>query len=46
MRVLATGAAGTIGRVLCPALAALGHEITGFDRAPAPEGFAGTWHTG
>lgn len=46
MRVLVTGAAGSIGRVVCPALTALGHEVTGFDRAPAPEGFGGGWHTG
>ena len=28
MRVLVTGATGFIGRALCPALAAAGHEVT------------------
>jgi uronate dehydrogenase len=46
MRVLVTGAAGTIGRVLCPGLVDRGHEVVGFDRVPEPEGFDGTWHTG
>jgi uronate dehydrogenase len=46
MRVLVTGAAGSIGRVVCPALTAHGHEVIGFDRAPAPQGFDGGWHTG
>ena len=46
MRVLVTGAAGSIGRVLCPGLVDRGHEVIGFDRVPEPEGFDGTWHTG
>jgi len=46
MRVLVTGAAGSIGRVLCPGLVDRGHEVVGFDRVPEPEGFDGTWHTG
>ena len=46
MRVLVTGAAGSIGRVLCPGLVDRGHEVVGFDRVPEPEGFDGPWHTG
>ena len=46
MRVLVTGAAGSIGRVLCPGLVDRGHEVVGLDRVPEPEGFDGAWHTG
>ena len=46
MRVLVTGAAGTIGRVLSPGLADRGHEVVGLDLVPEPEGFDGAWHTG
>ncbi len=46
MRVLVTGAAGSIGRVLCPGLVDRGHEVVGLDRVPEPAGFDGTWHTG
>ncbi len=46
MRVLVTGAAGSIGRVLCPGLTDRGHEVVGFDRVPEPAGFDGTCHTG
>lgn len=43
MRVLVTGAAGTIGSVLCPGLTDRGHDVTGVDLAAAPPGFAGAW---
>ena len=46
MRILVTGAAGTIGRVVCPGLVDRGHEVVGLDRVPEPEGFEGAWHTG
>lgn len=46
MRVLLTGAAGSIGRVLLPGLADRGHDVVGFDRLPAPDGHDGPWHTG
>ena len=46
MRVLVTGSAGSIGRVVCPGLVDRGHEIVGLDLVPEPEGFDGTWHTG
>ena len=46
MRVLVTGAAGSIGRVVTPGLADRGHEVVGLDLVPEPEGFDGTWHTG
>ncbi len=44
MRVLLTGAGGSIGRVLVDGLADRGHEVVGLDRVPAPEGFDGRWH--
>lgn len=44
MRVLVTGAAGSIGRVVTVGLADRGHEIVGLDRVPAPVGFDGPWH--
>jgi uronate dehydrogenase len=44
MRVLVTGAAGSIGRVLTVGLADRGHEVVGLDRVPAPDGFEGAWH--
>lgn len=37
MRVLVTGAAGSIGRPLVAGLAALGHEVRGFDRVAGPD---------
>jgi uronate dehydrogenase len=46
MRVLVTGAAGSIGQVLCPGLVDRGHDVVGLDRVPEPEGFDGAWHTG
>lgn len=45
MRVLVTGAAGSIGTVLCNGLFDRGHEIVGLDRSAQPEGFAGEWFT-
>lgn len=44
MRVLVTGAAGSIGRVLVPGLAASGHEVAGLDLAGPAQGHGGTWH--
>ncbi|WP_426247122.1 NAD-dependent epimerase/dehydratase family protein [Nocardioides sp. LHG3406-4] len=44
MRVLLTGAGGSIGRVLCEGLADRGHEVVGLDLVPAPEGVTGAWH--
>lgn len=35
MNIVVTGAAGFIGSHLCEALAALGHDVVGVDRAPA-----------
>ena len=45
MRVLLTGAAGSIGRVLTVGLADRGHRIIGLDRVVEPEGFDGPWHS-
>ncbi len=45
MRVLVTGAAGSIGRVDTVGLADRGHDIVGLDRVPEPEGFDGPWHS-
>ncbi|MGZ4443087.1 MAG: NAD-dependent epimerase/dehydratase family protein [Nocardioidaceae bacterium] len=45
MRVLVTGAAGSIGTVLCPGLEDRGHGVVGLDRAVEPGGFTGTWFT-
>lgn len=45
MRVLVTGAAGSIGRVVTVGLADHGHEVVGLDRTPEPEGLDGPWHT-
>lgn len=44
MRVLVTGAAGSIGQVVTVGLIDRGHEVVGLDRVPAPDGFDGTWH--
>jgi uronate dehydrogenase len=43
MRVLVTGAAGSIGSVLCPGLVAGGHTVVGLDLTPEPGGFPGEW---
>lgn len=45
MKVLVTGAAGSIGRVVCPALTAAGHTVVGLDRVPQPDGEDGAWYT-
>ncbi len=45
MRVLVTGAAGSIGAVLCSGLVDRGHTVVGLDRVPEPEGFTGDWFT-
>ncbi|KQY64654.1 NAD-dependent epimerase/dehydratase family protein [Nocardioides sp. Root140] len=45
MRVLVTGAAGSIGQVVTLGLLDRGHEVIGLDRMPAPDGFEGVWHT-
>lgn len=45
MRVLLSGAAGSIGRTLTLGLADRGHEVVGLDRVPQPDGFDGRWHT-
>jgi uronate dehydrogenase len=45
VRLLLTGAAGTIGRVLSVGLADRGHDVVGLDRLPPPDGFDGGWHT-
>ncbi len=44
MRVLVTGAAGSIGGVLTQGLHASGHDVVGLDRLPEPEGAATAWH--
>lgn len=46
MRVLVTGAAGSIGQVLTVGLTDRGHEVVAFDRVPAPDGTHVPWHTG
>jgi uronate dehydrogenase len=43
-RVLVTGAAGSIGRVLVVGLADRGHEVVGLDLVPAPEGDDRPWY--
>ena len=45
MRVLVTGAAGSIGRVVTVGLTDRGHEVVALDLVPAPEGHEGPWHT-
>ena len=45
MRILVTGAAGSIGTVLCTGLFDRGHEVTGVDLVAEPEGFTGQWFT-
>ena len=44
MRVLVTGAAGSIGRVITVGLAGNGHDVVGLDLVPAPEGTTFPWH--
>ncbi len=45
MKVLVTGAAGSIGRVVTTGLTDRGHEVVGLDLVPPPEGHEGPWHT-
>ena len=45
MRVLVTGAAGAIGRVVTVGLTDRGHQVVAVDLLPAPEGHEGPWHT-
>ncbi len=45
MRILVTGAAGSIGRVVTLGLCDRDHEVVGLDLVPEPEGFTGDWHT-
>ncbi len=44
MRVLVTGAAGSLGRVITVGLADLGHDVVGLDLVPAPDGTPFAWH--
>jgi uronate dehydrogenase len=44
MRVLVTGAAGSIGRVLAVGLSGHGHEVIGLDLVPAPDGDDRRWY--
>jgi uronate dehydrogenase len=44
MRVLVTGAAGSIGTVLLPGLTGRGHEVVGLDRSTAPDGSDTAWY--
>ncbi len=45
MRVLVTGAAGSIGSVLCSGLVDRGHDVVGLDTMVEPEAFTGPWFT-
>ena len=45
MRVLVTGAAGSIGTVVCAGLLDRGYDVAGLDVAAEPEGFTGEWFT-
>ncbi|CAN5161994.1 NAD(P)-dependent oxidoreductase [soil metagenome] len=45
MRILLTGAAGSIGTVLTSGLIDRGHDVVGLDRVVAPHGFIDAWHT-
>ncbi|MCD4533924.1 NAD(P)-dependent oxidoreductase [Nocardioides sp. cx-169] len=44
MRVLVTGAAGSIGQVVTVGLADRGHEVVGLDRVPRPDAADVPWH--
>ena len=45
MRILVTGAAGSIGSVVTVGLTALGHDVVALDRVPQPDGWDVTFHT-
>jgi uronate dehydrogenase len=45
MRVLVTGAAGSIGRTVTVGLADREHEVVGLDLVPLPDGTDIAWHT-
>ncbi len=45
MRVLVSGAAGSIGTVVCSGLVDRGHDVAGLDLVPEQEGFTGQWFT-
>lgn len=45
MKVLVTGSAGSIGRVVTLGLADRGHVVVGLDRMPQPDGEDGAWYT-
>jgi uronate dehydrogenase len=45
MRVLVTGAAGSIGRVVTVGLLDRGHDVVGLDLVPLPDGMDVAWHT-
>ena len=44
MKVLVTGAAGSIGQVVTLGLTDRGHDVIGVDRLPEPDGYDGPWH--
>ncbi len=44
MRVLVTGAAGSLGRVVTVGLADRGHDVVGLDLVPPPDGTTFPWH--
>lgn len=45
MRVVVTGAAGSIGRVVTVGLVDRGHDLVGMDLVPPPDGTDIAWHT-
>jgi uronate dehydrogenase len=45
VKVLVTGAGGSIGRVVTVGLADRGHTVVGLDRVPQPAGDDGAWYT-
>ena len=45
MKVLVTGAAGSIGRVVTVGLTDRGHTVVGLDRVPQPDGTDMSWYT-